>query len=926
MKWIILSAALIVILYILNLMQGKPHLARMSFRHLWTHRQRTTLAVIGSMMGIALVTSSLQLQSSLSQSIDRQMEQAFGPIIAEISAASHGLTSFSAEDEKQLRLDVDADGGAVYNGYIPAIMGEVTLALQDQQGIPKAVVPKTMVFAFPEEIYAVNDGPFVREYVEQIRSLHPERGEGWLSEAAAANMDVAVGDSIHVRTGQEEFTVRIGKLIPESGMTAYRGSEKTRSSLVVHPEQAANWFTVPDHEVNRYLLLANETDGIDYEVGYMLGSAWQMQWTAMAAYDHLQDTMKLMPIFTIASITAVCIGLLLTINVFYMLAEERKQEIGVLRAIGMTRGDLKKLLLMEGFWYALLSGVIGTGAGMILSHFLLRRLGRMFSTLMLNENGILIEYKAYVQPSILALGVASGFLLILFCMIWASRRVNQMSIVDALKPEQVNQGKENRTKRNAERNRFIIGMICVAVLAGIIAYSMTDDFMESISFPSANPLQIMMFCFLLLVLLTVTVMVMLPFILKVISLIASPLNRWRGMLNIALRYPMQYERRTMFVLLMFSFVLFLTCFSAVFGKTAGGFFGQFDSRNATGGFDAYAVTTQQAPPGQLKEQLLHSPFWDDDQPETVTIYKKEIPFVYNQSVYGIDEEYAALQKLQLLEVDASFSDKAEAWNTVAKEADWMMVSSVFLDAMGMDVQAGEMLHIDRDGIVLQKKIAGVVDVHDNMSSFPAARGIWVSAEMFEQEQLLLQGSERMMLFQWADSRLVEEEAAEVEQALTSLNIYPLQLPEEINSDGTAFLRMFFGLFEGFNALAAIIGIAGLMILLLRTFRDRRRQFGMLRTIGIPSTYIKWAFVVEGSVVAIIGMTLGAVVGSYGGAIMVQAFMQDGNTEVIRSGIELPWLKMALYELGAVVLTILCTLIPAKKAEAQSPAEVMRTFD
>ena len=61
---------------------------------------------------------------------------------------------------------------------------------------------------------------------------------------------------------------------------------------------------------------------------------------------------------------AIIAGVLLLVNVFVMLAEERKSELGMLRAVGMRRGRLVRGFVLEGTVYALVAAALGLVAGL----------------------------------------------------------------------------------------------------------------------------------------------------------------------------------------------------------------------------------------------------------------------------------------------------------------------------------------------------------------------------------------------------------------------------------------------------------------------------------------------------------------------------------------------------------------------------------
>lgn len=64
-------------------------------------------------------------------------------------------------------------------------------------------------------------------------------------------------------------------------------------------------------------------------------------------------------------------GLLFIVMVFTLLAAARQREMGVARAIGMTRSDLSSMYLFEGVIYAGAASVLGIVLGLILTAVLL---------------------------------------------------------------------------------------------------------------------------------------------------------------------------------------------------------------------------------------------------------------------------------------------------------------------------------------------------------------------------------------------------------------------------------------------------------------------------------------------------------------------------------------------------------------------------
>ena len=66
--------------------------------------------------------------------------------------------------------------------------------------------------------------------------------------------------------------------------------------------------------------------------------------------------------FTAMGSFGVLAGLLLLVNLFVMLAAERKTELGMARAVGMRRSELVGAFATEGWLYALVATALGVAA------------------------------------------------------------------------------------------------------------------------------------------------------------------------------------------------------------------------------------------------------------------------------------------------------------------------------------------------------------------------------------------------------------------------------------------------------------------------------------------------------------------------------------------------------------------------------------
>ena len=73
-------------------------------------------------------------------------------------------------------------------------------------------------------------------------------------------------------------------------------------------------------------------------------------------------------------------GILLLVNIFFMLADERKSELGMLRAIGLRRRALIGAFAAEGWCYAFVAAIAGTFVGLGLGRVMMAIAARLRAT------------------------------------------------------------------------------------------------------------------------------------------------------------------------------------------------------------------------------------------------------------------------------------------------------------------------------------------------------------------------------------------------------------------------------------------------------------------------------------------------------------------------------------------------------------------
>src|SRR2546426_2390642 len=182
---------------------------------------------------------------------------------------------------------------------------------------------------------------------------------------------------------------------------------------------------------------------------------------ATEGVDRLSQVFILLSFFTIVA------GVLLIVNIFVMLAEERKGEMGVARALGMRRKNLVQSFVAEGLLYALLSSVIGTFTGLLVAGIILWGFAQIFPPDAFGGVGFVLSW----TWSDVIQGFSIGFLITMVTIGIASWRVSKLNIVRAIRdiPEPV---QHRSTRRQVALGAGLSGVGVLLTAVALLPHSL----------------------------------------------------------------------------------------------------------------------------------------------------------------------------------------------------------------------------------------------------------------------------------------------------------------------------------------------------------------------------------------------------------------------------------------------------------------------
>ena len=146
--------------------------------------------------------------------------------------------------------------------------------------------------------------------------------------------------------------------------------------------------------------------------------------------DSLEDAELIANVFTTLFLFmgsfSVAAGVLLIFLIFAMLAEERKPEMGIARAVGMQRNDLIQMFISEGMVYNMGAAVVGVVLGLLFAIGLIAALNQGFESF-----GFQFAWSVTVKS--LVISACIGIVITFITVVFSSFRAARLNIVAAIR-------------------------------------------------------------------------------------------------------------------------------------------------------------------------------------------------------------------------------------------------------------------------------------------------------------------------------------------------------------------------------------------------------------------------------------------------------------------------------------------------------------
>ncbi len=355
-------------------------------RYLWGRKLRSFLTTLAIVIGVAVIFGMGSVLPTFAQTFQRGLLALSGQVDVTITHKTGEAFSESALDKIK-----DVAGVRVLAGSISRPMNLPA----NFYGRGSNVTSLTLVGVDPVA------GPLLHDYTtSEGRFL--KQGDGNVAvirQSLADQLGLKLGDSFRVPT--TEGVVRLEIVGLRSGV-ALAGGEEVLIPLAQAQKLLAMQGQLNVIEANLDTTDEAQRQAIIDQIQALLGKSYSLN--ALTTGSEVFASLGMaQTAFNILGFLTLFMGAFIIFNTFRTIVAERRHDIGMLRAIGASRGMIIGLIMSEG----LVQGLVGTALGLMLGYLLgaviMKGMGSMVQGFLNVKLGAPI-----IQPALLVTSIVLG--------------------------------------------------------------------------------------------------------------------------------------------------------------------------------------------------------------------------------------------------------------------------------------------------------------------------------------------------------------------------------------------------------------------------------------------------------------------------------------------------------------------------------------
>lgn len=843
---------------------------RVGWRSVMAHKVRFGLTVMAVVLGTAFVAGSLMFTSALSASFDQAVNKSFHNIDAVANAGSQPITSEELARVRELP--------EVSSAYVHDTTSVVIAKEGERSALQTGSLP-TSVGVWYEGASKSNEA-VVDTVTLQSGAVPQGDGEVAIPESQKAMLHMDVGDKLIAVSSGGQFTYTIAGTYSDAGLgepgikllmaePAYldRYSHGGISTMLVRSDSLGDQATVD--------LLKEQFPGMQLRTGTQF---------ADDITGSFKQAMAFVTYFLVAfGLIALVVGTFIIANTFSMLVAQRTKEFALLRALGISKGQLRRSVTFE----ALIVGVVGSIVGVLGGIALVAGIRAIMSAagMQLDGMGLGVTPRSVVVPLILGVVVT-------VVSAWApARKASSVHPVEAMRQ---GSGAVDRLKVRTTLGVVLLLIGVAFAVSGVLFDDQTTK-TRALSVGVGALASVLGVFF-------ASAAASIPLVGLIGKVLGAPFGSVGRLAQTNARRTPKRTATTAFALTLgVALVTLIGMFSATVDNSIrdisenelkvdyilmGPGTGELplpqdviDRVKEVEGIanvseTSYAIATLEQPPSGVPGQNPGS---------FLSTMNGNANDVYN--VDGVEGS-----------VDLSEPDRLVVRKDIAQERHWQLGQKIPLfNANGAPIAEVE--------------VSGIFDAAKAMNP------IMVSQSTFEGK---FATTSVVALFVNGDgSKSPEALRQSLEQAVEGSLYVQVQTPEEFADAQSLLVKNIMNILYGLLGLAVIIAIIGIINTLALSVIERRQEIGMLRAVGMHRKQIRGMITLECVQIALYGAIIGILLGLGIGTAFLKVLATQGLDSLALPTVEIVWVLI-----GAAVVGVLAALWPAQRAASTPPLEAM----
>ncbi|HEX6919005.1 MAG TPA: FtsX-like permease family protein [Actinomycetes bacterium] len=831
-----------------------------TLKGLLAHKLRLLLTALAVVLGVSFVSGTLVLGDTLNSTFDKLFATAYsGTDVGVRGKSAFKVNVTEGGDPAQSRPPVPV-------ALLDAVRGVdgIREAEGDSSGFAQIVTPEGKVVetgGAPTMGSAwLGDTP-LNPYKLQEGEAPTTAGQVAIDQTTADKNGIAVGDRIQVLTQSGSRAATVTGIVSFgqpggslAGATATLFDPATAQQLLGAPGTFYEILAVGDGTVS--------DDELRDRVAKVLPSSYEaLTGDQLAAADSgsIKDALSFFSVFLLVfAVISIFVGSFIIFNTFSMLVAQRSRELALLRALGASRRQVNRAVVIEAFVVGLIGSTIGLGLGVLLS-LGLKALVNLFL-------GDLPTSGLVFRPNTVFWAYLTGIVVTVVSAIAPARRATHIPPMAALRDDVA-------LPAASLRRRAILGSL--VLLAG--AVSMTAGLVADagILWVGLGALGVFLGAAMLS-----------PFLSRpVVGGVGNLLPRfWGSTGRLARENARRNPRRTAATASALMIGLALVA--------AGGVLAASITKSANAiidksvGADFIVTTSNFAPiPGNVADELRGVEGID-----AVTSFRS------GQAQIG--DKVVSMQGVTPDTVDRTLQLEIVHGDIGALARNEMLVDDHRAEENGWKVG-------DRVRVVFGRTGPTELVVGGTYADNQIAGPYLISLQTYEKNYT--QKLDQVVAMTVRPDADVAAVRADIEKAAGTSNL-EVRDQSEFKDEQRKQINQLLGFILVLLALAVLIAALGIVNTLALSVIERTREIGLLRAVGMGRRQVRQMIRLESVVIAIFGTVLGLALGVALGSALVTALSGEGLNELV-----IPYGQLALYLVAGALIGVVAAVWPARRA-------------